>query len=38
MTSNQKCFLISCVGVVSVLVLSAMTYLVPECVRLIRDC
>lgn len=37
LTSGQKCFLIACVGTVSMAVLGVMTYLVPECVRLIRE-
>lgn len=37
LTSNQKVFLIGCVGAVATMVLGCMTYLVPTCVQLIKD-
>lgn len=37
LTSDQKVFLVGCVGVVSTLVLGCMTYLVPTCVKIILD-
>lgn len=37
LTGCQKTFLIACVGAAAMTVLGAMTYLVPECVKLIRD-
>ena len=37
LTRNQKSYLISCVGLVSVCVLAAMSYLVPKCVKLISE-
>ena len=33
--SNQKVFLIACVGIVTTAVLGCMTHLVPTCVKLI---
>lgn len=32
LTRNQKAFLVACVGMASMAVLAAMTYLVPACV------
>lgn len=37
MTGSQKTFLVSCVGIVTVIVISAMAYTVPTCVKLIQN-
>lgn len=37
MTGSQKTFLIGCVGIVTTIVISAMVYTVPTCVKLIQN-